>query len=749
MEDRTSSPECTKYEEFFNEFLPKDNDTPLVSVESAVHRVDAISKASGELKYVADIKFPGMIYARMIRAEIPRGIIKKIHVPSLPKGYYFITEKDIPEGGKNCLNMITSDWKCFAAGVVRFRGETIGLLCGPNREKLLDLEKQIKIEYIEETPAVTIQEGLDCKGGAFVNDNNIHCHLKLEMGENVDDIFEKAPHVFEDTVETGFQEHVYLETNGIIIRKEGEKYVLYASSQCPFYIRKSIYTLLNIPIEDVVVRQISIGGAFGGKEHFPDILAGPLLVAEHKIGKPIKLIFQREEDIEYSVKRHPSLIKFKTATDENGNILAMDSKVYYNVGGYLASSYVVLQRGCFHIMGCYKFPSARTEGFGVATNCYPSCAFRGFGAPQAIFAIETHMCHLAKHFGIEPLEYKRKYLIKQGDTTITNGKIVEEVQCPKMIEQLTEASDYYTKSKEYGYGSYKGIGISFYNHGGAFTGNGESAIIKGRVRLTKNSNGTVDIFCGQTEMGQGINTALRKIAAVTLGLPMSKVNFNAPDTGVVPDSGPTAASRSTMVPGFLVEKAAKEMKERWDNEESFSVEKQYEHPEGYPWDQSTFQGYAYLGYGWGCSIVEVEIDKRTTEVQIKGIWSSHDVGNCIDKRIVYGQVNGGIAQGIGWASTELLQNIGGKFKETSFSDYIVPTSMDLPEQKVFFANSPYEWGPYGAKGMGELVFNGVGAAYIDAVSRAINRDISKIPVPSEYVTDHVLHGVSDCLKEIK
>ena len=191
------------------------------------------------------------------------------------------------------------------------------------------------------------------------------------------------------------------------------------------------------------------------------------------------------------------------------------------------------------------------------------------------------------------------------------------------------------------------------------------------------------------------------------------------------------------------------MKERWSSEDSFSVERQYQHPEGYPWDQATFQGYAYLGYGWGCAIVEVEVDKRTSEVHIKGVWSSHDVGNCIDKRIVYGQVNGGIAQGIGWASTELIQNINGKFKEKSMSDYIVPTSMDIPEQKVFFANSPYEWGPYGAKGMGELVFNGVGAAYIDALSRAINRDISKIPVPSEYVCDHVLHGTNSCLIEEK
>lgn len=738
-----------EYEAFFDTFNPVSEDSPLTSIRTSVRRADAVSKASGEQKYVSDLKFPDMIYARMIRATIPRGKIKNIKVPALPSGYYFITEKDIPEGGKNCLNMIASDWKCFAAGEVRFRGETIGLLCGPNREKLYELEKKISIEYLEEEPAVTIQDGLDCKGGAFLNDDNIHCQLKLEMGENIDNIFRDAQEVVEETIETGFQEHVYLETNAMIVTKEDGKFVFYASAQCPFYIRKSTYTLLNIPIEDVIVKQVSTGGAFGGKEHFPDILAGPLLVAENVIGKPIKLIFQREEDMEFSVKRHPSLIKFRTALDAQGNILAMDSKIYYNVGGYLASSYIVLQRGCFHIMGCYKFPAARTEGYGVATNTYPSCAFRGFGAPQAIFAVETHMSHLAKRYGIDPLEYKERYLIKKGDTTITNGKIVEEVQLPTMVRQLTEASDYHRKASEYKYGSYKGIGVAFYNHGGAFTGNGESSIIKGKVRLTKNPNGTVSIYCGQTEMGQGINTALRKIAATTLELPMSKVNFNDPDTSVVPDSGPTAASRSVMVPGYLVELAARDMKEKWNSQSSFTVEKQYEHPEGYPWDQSTFQGYAYLGYGWGMCIVEVEVDKRTSEVQIKGIWSSHDVGTCIDKKVVHGQVNGGIAQGIGWASTELMQNVGGYFKERSMSDYIVPTSMDLPEQQVFFANSPYKWGPYGAKGMGELVFNGAGAAYIDALSRAIDRDITAIPVPSETVFEHIAHGKKFALEDTK
>ncbi|MBQ7508281.1 MAG: molybdopterin-dependent oxidoreductase, partial [Spirochaetales bacterium] len=508
----------------------------------------------------------------------------------------------------------------------------------------------------------------------------------------------------------------------------------------PFYISRSVSPLLNISPDKVVVRQITTGGAFGGKEHFPDVVCGPLLVAANVMKKGVKMFFDREEDIENSVKRHPSKVIFKTGLDKNGNITAMESKVYYNVGGYLSSSYVVLQRGCFHDTGCYRFPNIRTTGYGVATNTFPSCAFRGFGAPQTLFAVETHLCHIAEMQGIDPLEYKRRYFIKQGDTTSTNGKVVERVMIPEMLEQVLKASGYERKSREYKWGSGRGIGISYYNHGGAFTGNGEQAIIKGKLRLHKFADGNVEILCSQTEMGQGFHTILPKIVAHVLEIPIEKIIFEDPDTSRVPDSGPTAASRSTMIVGELAERAARLMKPRYAKEDDFTVETCYEHPEGFPWDQSTFQGYAYLGYGWGVCAVEVEVDPCTAEITTKGIWSSHEAGHVIDEKIVHGQVNGGVLQGLGWGSTEVMENKDGHFRQTSMSDYIVPTSMDYPKQGVYFVDNPYPWGPFGAKGMGELVFNGSAAAYIDAVSRAIGKRINRIPLPTEEVMAYMMHG---------
>ena len=703
-----------------------------ISIDDDVRRNDAIEKASGLARYASDYFFPDMLYARMLRSKAPRGKIRKIQTPVLPYGYYFISAKDIPENGRNALHMISEDWRCFADGDVRYVGETIGLFVGPERSVLESLERNTYVEIEEEEPAISIDDAINVKGGPILEKDDVFCQLYCQKGRDMDEVFGEADKIIEETFETGFQEHVHLETNGAVITKEGEKYVLYISCQCPFYVRKSISIVIGAKAEDIVVRQSTTGGAFGGKEHFPDVLAGPLLVAEYVIGKPIKLIFDRREDMLYSVKRHPSKIWYKSAV-KGGKLTGVKGKIYYNAGAYLSSSYVVLQRGVFHANGVYDIPSTYLEGFGMATNTFPSCAFRGFGAPQTLFAIEMHLTHIARRIGVDPVEFKRSMFLKKGSETVTNGHIVENVVLGSMLDDIATATDYWRKSREYGYGSGRGIGMSFYNHGGAFTGNGEQTIIKAHARLKKTGE-RVTIEVGSTEMGQGFQTTLRKIAAAVLEIPMENVDYPNPDTSVVPDSGPTAASRSTMIVGRLIERCAVEMKERW-GEGDFSVEKEYEHPDGHPWDQSTFRGDAYLGYGWGACCVELEVDKRTNEVKVVGIWSSHDIGKAIDEKIVHGQINGGIIQSLGYASMEKMENKNGHFRQESMSDYVIPTSMDFPKQEYFLEDNPYEWGPFGAKGMGELVFNGADAAYVDALERALGVETFKIPLPSEDIEE--------------
>ena len=701
-------------------------------------RVDAVQKARGEAVYVCDMTLPDMQYAYMVRSTIARGRIKAIHVPGLPEGYYFISAKDIPAQGKNELWMIAKDWRCFAEDYVLYVGETIGLVVGPDRSVLKRIKAQIKIDYEEQTPAVTIDDGIHCVGGPMFpeKNSNVMCELFCEKGRPMDEVFAEADEVFEETIETPYQEHVHLEINSAIADMEDGKFVFYASAQCPFYIRKSIAGLLDIPYDDIIVRQCTTGGAFGGKEHFPDVLCGALLVAENKIRKPIKMVFDREEDTQFSVKRHPSKCIYKTAV-KDGKITGVYGHIYYNCGAYLSSSYVVLQRGVFHGNGVYTFDNTYLKGEGIGTNMFPSCAFRGFGAPQTLFAIETHLDHLAHHLGVDPLEFKMQYLAKKGDETTTNGHIIEEVKLPEMLDVITRESDYWRKAKEYKPGCGRGIGIALYNHGGAFTGNGEQAIIKAHARLVKTGD-RVSIQVGSTEMGQGFKTSLRKICAATLGVSIDQIEYLDPDTSKVVDSGPTAASRSTMVVGRLVERAAQEMKERW-SEGDFTTEVEYEHPDGYPWDQATFRGDAYLGYGWGVACVEVEVDKLTNEVKTLGVWSSHEIGKAIDELIVHGQINGGILQSLGYGSMEKLEVKGGRFKQKSMSDYVIPTSMDFPKQFYHIQENPYPWGPYGAKGMGELVFNGASAAYVDAVERALNTRFTSIPIPPEAIEEAMKH----------
>ena len=701
-------------------------------------RVDAVQKARGEAVYVCDMTLPDMQYAYMVRSTIARGRIKAIHVPELPEGYYFISAKDIPAQGKNELWMIAKDWRCFAEDYVLYVGETIGLVVGPDRSVLKRIKAQIKIDYEEQTPAVTIDDGIHCVGGPMFpeKNSNVMCELFCEKGRPMDEVFAEADEVFEETIETPYQEHVHLETNSAIADMEDGKFVFYASAQCPFYIRKSIAGLLDIPYDDIIVRQCTTGGAFGGKEHFPDVLCGALLVAENKIRKPIKMVFDREEDTQFSVKRHPSKCIYKTAV-KDGKITGVYGHIYYNCGAYLSSSYVVLQRGVFHGNGVYTFDNTYLKGEGIGTNMFPSCAFRGFGAPQTLFAIETHLDHLAHHLGVDPLEFKMQYLAKKGDETTTNGHIIEEVKLPEMLDVITRESDYWRKAKEYKSGCGRGIGIALYNHGGAFTGNGEQAIIKAHARLVKTGD-RVSIQVGSTEMGQGFKTSLRKICAATLGVSIDQIEYLDPDTSKVVDSGPTAASRSTMVVGRLVERAAQEMKERW-SEGDFTTEVEYEHPDGYPWDQATFRGDAYLGYGWGVACVEVEVDKLTNEVKTLGVWSSHEIGKAIDELIVHGHISGGILQSLGYGSMEKLEVKGGRFKQKSMSDYVIPTSMDFPKQFYHIQENPYPWGPYGAKGMGELVFNGASAAYVDAVERALNTRFTSIPIPPEAIEEAMKH----------
>ncbi len=701
-------------------------------ISSPVPRVDAAVKAAGKACYVADLKPPGMLYAVSIRSTIPRGRVLSVHYPDLPLGYSFIDARDIPAGGRNTILMIADDWPVFADREIRFLGQTIALLVGPDRTCLRRIAPTVSVEYEETEAAYSIQDSLVLKGGPIHGGDNLFADYSFEKG-SWENAKRASSRIVEEEFSTGYQEHVYMEPQGCLTLLENGVLTLHASTQCPFYLKKALENSLGLDGEEVRVVQAHTGGGFGGKEHYPAVIATAAAVATLKTKTAVQLVLDRHEDMMYTPKRHPSRVLFRTAVDGNGNILGMDIDVLLNAGAYLTCSAVVLQRAIFTVTGVYEIPNVRVRGRAVATNTVPSDAFRGFGAPQALFAIELHMDHLAKEAGIDALAFKRGYFLKRGSATVTGGEVRDEVLLDEMFKRVDESSKFTRKRSTLRKG--RGIGVSFFNHGCAFTGSGERDVIRGKVALEKDPQDRVRILASGAEIGQGLLTTFRKVAAAVLEIPVERVLYDRPDTGLVPDSGPTCASRSIMVVGYLIQEAARELKSGWKSGEYQKVVKEYAPPPHLVWDQEKLTGDAYPTYGWGVNVIEVEVDPDTSEVSVRGIWTIYDVGMPIDARILAGQAHGGTIQGLGYASLEKLELSGGRFKQVTMADYAIPTSLDFPAVNVAFIENPYPFGPFGAKGAGELVLDGAAPALALAVEQAVGKPLYSLPLTPESIME--------------
>ncbi len=703
------------------------------SISTPVRRLDAVDKTAGFTKYIADIDFGDFLYGKFLRSTRARARILEVKKPHLPDGYYIIDKYDIP--GENAIHMINADWPVFADEFVRFIGDSIALVVGPDRKIISNIISEIKVEY-EDIPAVfTIEESLSLKGGALHGKDNCYGDYTTVKGDPEKD-FARADQIYENTYETGLQEHVYMETQGVVGLWNDGKVVIHGSLQCPFYVRHSVTPVLGVNENDVRIIQVPTGGAFGGKEHYPDIMTTALAVAVTKLKRTIKIFYEREEDIVNTVKRHPSRIKIRTALDKKGNILAMDIDSIIDGGAYESCSCIVLQRVVFHATGVYDIPHVKVRGRAVVTNHVPSDAFRGFGAPQASFAIESHMNHLAEKIGMNVLDFKSRYFQKKGSVTNTYGEIHEEVKLNEMVARARIMSDYDRKIKEYGKGSTRGIGLSLFNHGGAFTGNGEKEIINANVKLRKLVDNRVEIYVSNVEMGQGLLTTFSKIAAFTLEIPIENIIFVQQDTDVVPDSGPTVASRSILIVGTLVGKASAKLKDFWKDGEEITIWQEYEPPKDVlPWDQEKLQGDAYPAYSWGVNVVEVEFDNITCEVKITGAWNVYDVGVPIDRLVVEGQIEGGLVQGLGWAYLEKMDIKNGRVQQRTMADYVIPTTLDVPVMENDFVLNPYEESAFGAKGAGEIVHNGGAPAFLEALQMAAGVQFNSIPLTPEKIME--------------
>ena len=691
---------------------------------TSVTKVDFAAKFSGEALFSDDIPFKDALFAKTLRSTVARGKIKSIKLPKLPEGYYWFDKNDVKE---NVVNIIFSDWPVFADGRVNYIGEGIGIFVGKDLDVLHKLCEDTVVEYEEEKPIFDLSES--------------YIHKAFTKG-NYEEAKKKATRIIKREYETSFQEQAYLENQAIIAYfDENDKLTLTGSMQCPFYIKRAVMRSLGLGDDKVRVIQPAVGGAFGGKEHYPSLIGSQVACAANKLHRPVKMIYERFEDISYTTKRHPSHSTYEALIGEHNEILGIKAHVQLDGGAYKGCSGVVLSRALIASCNAYVFENLDIVGDVYMTNHVPCAAFRGFGSPQTIFAMEMFIHHIAKELGIDPLELRLKYLAKQGDVTANSGHFHDPIILPELIEKAMEMSDYKRKIKEYSKpGCLKGIGMSLFLHGCGFTGSGESDIIKGRVKLIKDEKDHVYCFASSADIGQGCRTTLKRIVADTLKIPHEQVTMDGPDTDTTPDSGPTAASRTIIINGFLFEKAAKNLKKMWKSGVRQEHIEPYVGPDYIHWDEETMQGDAYPSYSWGVNVVEVEINPITYQVEVKGTWSTYDVGRVVDERIAVGQADGGLLQALGYGYLENMRCENGRFRQRSLSDYIIPTAVDAPKMETAFIDNPFIYGANGAKGMGELTFVGGAPAIALAIENAIGKEITKIPATPEYIMEVVNDG---------
>lgn len=691
------------------------------AISKSVKKMDHDAKISGQALYVDDIVMDDMLYGKMLRSTKAKARIKNITLPDIPAGYFIVDKNDVT--GENKIHIVEEDMPVFPDNAVEYVGDPILMVVGPDKKEIERILSEIVVDYEELVPVLDVRKS----DVAFF-------HFNYAKGD-VDKAFEEADRVITETIETGHQEQAYLETQGLIAYPDEERMTIRGSMQCPYYVFGAVAKALGYERKDIRIVQDVTGGGFGGKEDFPSILACQLAVAAKKANKPVKYVYDRREDMEFTSKRHPSICTYKVAV-KDGKVTGMDIEVIYNSGAYTTLSSVVLQRGIIGASGVYNIENLRVTGDAKKTNTLPNGAMRGFGGPQTFFAVEIMMIHIAKQLGVDPLKFKEQHMVKQGDATSTSGKFHFHVPLPEMIERADQLSDFRKKRELYKNqtGRYrKGIGISLVYHGCGFTGSGERDYIKAVAKLKKNADDTVEILISITDMGQGAKTTFSKIVADTLGISIDKVIYANPDTDRVPDSGPTVASRSLMVVGQLIKRAAEKLKEQWKSGEEQLIEEHYVHPDFLiPFDIKIFNGDAYPTYSWCVNVIELEVDTLTATTQVLGAWGVYDVGTPLDLNILHGQMQGGFLQSIGYASMEQCNyNENGIIRNNSFSDYIIPTAMDVPNLVTDIIEVPYSEGPYGAKGAGELPNVGPAPAYIDALENALGNNINHIPFTQE------------------
>ncbi|WP_298137344.1 xanthine dehydrogenase family protein molybdopterin-binding subunit [Acidiferrobacter sp.] len=726
-------------------------------------RKDGTEKVRGTARYIADVRYPGMLYGATLRTRLPGGTVVSIDFDEniAWDEYVVVTAKDIP--GVNAVKMIEQDQPVLVEAQYRHAGEPVMLVAHRDPQALGTALAAIRIEEraCDEGPVFTIEEALRPMTRQIVA-GNVYRDYCMEKGSVARALGEPC-HVFEGEYQTGAQEHLYIEPQGMIARVEEGVLTVEGSLQCPYYVHAALVSMTGLSADQVRVLQCATGGAFGGKEEYPSHIACHAALLSLKAGgRPVALIYQRAEDMAVTPKRHPSRTRVRLGADGNGRLRFIDIDFVIDGGAYLTLSPVVLSRGMIHAAGPYRCDHVRVRGRAVATSHPPFGAFRGFGAPQSIFALETAMDGLARTLGMPPEVLRARNVLVPGDLSPAGQGIEGPLDMHRVMEEALEASQYHAKVARcrqwnaQGQASRRGMGIATFYHGAGFTGNGELAL-RSRAGLRVSAGGLVEILTSTTEMGQGMQTTLSEIVAEALQIPYEGVCVARPDTRDVPNSGPTVASRTCMVVGRILAQAAYKLIARlragaalpsaYDYDEFCAacarlhasgdvatVMADYQHPVDSQWDESTFQGSPYRSFAWACYVAEVEVDTTTGEARVLDFTAVQEVGRVVHPTVAAGQIEGGVVQGIGYALFEEVHfGTDGQMANNRVTNYIIPTSADVPPIRVLFQESRAGAGPGGAAGIGELPMDGPAPAIINAINAALGTEIRHVPAMPEHI----------------
>ena len=731
-------------------------------------RREGPAKLTGAAKYTDDLVFPGAWFGTTIRSTEARARLVAIELdPEIDWSKVVVaTAEDIP--GDNIVSSIKDDQPLLVpvGGEIRHVAEPVALLAAADRETLRHLRSRIRLVTEQLEPV-------------FDPEQSDHVFAQYEVGRgDVAQGLAGADVIVEGEYRVGHQEQLYIENNAMIaVPGEDGGIVIHGSMQCPYYVHKALKRALRMTSVQARVIQEETGGGFGGKEEFPSVLALHASLLALKARRPVRMIYERHEDIVATTKRHPAIVRHRSGFTKDGVLVAQDIEVVMDGGAYCTLTPVVLSRGVLHAGGPYRCPNVRLRGRATRTNTAPNGAFRGFGAPQTEFAAEMQMSRAADRLGISPAELRRRNVYRLQDTTPTGQILRESVAGEEVLEQAITASHFERVRERTAREAHarrgsgivppsplqtgdrrmaSGVGLALGWHGAGFTGSGE-VYLASVASVEVNAEGRIRVLTANTEMGQGTKTVFPQMVADELGVPVDWVEYAPQDTAEVLDSGPTVASRTVMVVGGLVILAARKLKAAVEARnpglpfhEAFRddagangatrIDQAFEPYPGVHFDDSTYMGDAYPAYGWAAAVATVEVDLDTCEVFVRDVIAVDDVGKVIHPILCEGQVEGGTLQAIGYATIEEMKLQDGRYLNDRLATYLIPTALDAPHIRAILVEAPYSGSPHGAKGVGELPMDVGAPAVVAAIHDATGVWIHELPASPERIMA-ALHAV--------